>query len=221
MFDFSKMSTAAERKAERAARPLRVVFTGSRDWMFLPPVQGTVRRLVDAGMRRCAHGAARGLDALVDAEARLHEGLHIEPYRVSKAAWAQSKAAGIHRNLDMLMGEEPHLVVAFPDAKSIGTWHCAVAADCPVLVCLLGSGVRQAIEAHARICEIDITKDRARAVEAWVSEPVRETIMKSRGMLSWPEISMPDPTKAWVLLRRSVPKEIDPRAQAGIDALLR
>lgn len=50
----------------------------------------------------------------------------------------------------MLMREEPHLVVAFPHSDSVGTWHCAVAAECPALVCLLGAGVRDAIAARAR-----------------------------------------------------------------------
>lgn len=202
----------AERKRERAERAPRVVFTGSRDWSWVAPVAAAVKALDAAGYRRGAHGAAKGLDAVVDREARAVWGDEVKRY---PANWKRlGKRAGIDRNLDMLREEEPHLVVAFPLAESVGTWHCAVAADCPALVFL--GGVKDAIAAQAREWQIEHL-GRAAQVEAWVTEQVRIQVVRS-GYLPWPRITMPRPNKAWALLSRS--GEVDPRSQAGVDALL-
>lgn len=219
MVDFRKFDEwKAQHDREQAERPPRVVFTGSRDWTASGPVAATINALHAAGYRRGAHGAARGLDAIVDREARPLWGDEVKRYEVTKADWDRiGKSAGIRRNEDMLREEEPHLVVAFPTPKSVGTWHCAVAADCPVLVFL--GGVKDAIAAQAREWGID-PNDRVLAVESYVGERVREQVTRSRCLLSWPRISMPNPARAWALLLREDREALDSRSCAGLDALL-
>lgn len=213
MVDFSNFAQQVEaRKRERAERAPRVVFTGSRNWGHETSVAAVVRALDGAGYRRAAHGAARGLDAIVDRVARPIWGDEVKRY---PANWKTlGKRAGIERNLGMLREEEPHLVVAFPLAGSIGTWHCAVAADCPTLVFL--GGVRDEIADKAREWQVEHL-DRVAQVEAWVTDQVRVQVSRS-GYLPWPRITMPRPSKSWALLSRS--GEGDPRSQAGLDALL-
>jgi hypothetical protein len=214
--DFNKLEEhMRERDRWRAERPGCAVFTGSREWSAVAPVRAMLTRLHAAGYGRVVHGAARGLDAVVDVEARklwLAEAIGRHP-----ADWSQGRAAGIRRNEHMLRKEEPHLVVAAPLPGSVGTWHCAAyaAGECPVLVFL--GGLRPAIEAFAVECDID-PRDRARAVTCYVDEMVRQQVARSRGVLSMHWSTMPDPRKAWALLSPS--GEWDARGRAGYDALV-
>lgn len=217
MVDFAKLGELVrERNKWLAERPGCVVFSGSRNWTAAGPVRAILTRLRAAGYGRVAHGAARGLDAVVDAEAR-----HLWPAEAigrHPANWAQGRAAGIRRNEYMLREEEPHLVVALPLPDSVGTWHCTAdaAGGCPVLVYL--GGLRGAIDAFAVECGED-QSDRAQAVTRYVDEQVRQQVAKSRGVLSMHWSTMPDPSKAWALL--SPNGEWDARSRAGYDALTR
>jgi len=118
----------------------RIVTTGGREYDEHPAhaVTTIIRRQLeilvdDHGLTRVAHGAARrGADRIVDIVAsqlvvagRLQQ---VQPYPVSDAEWSASGGAGHARNEVMLETEIPPLVLAHPDPRSRGTWHCIVAA---------------------------------------------------------------------------------------------
>lgn len=118
----------------------RLVTTGGREHELHPSHPTTtitrahLSALVDRhGLRRVAHGAARlGSDKIVDTVAsqlvvagRLGE---VATYPVSDEEWRENGRAGLERNICMLEAERPPLVLAYPDPRSRGTWHCTVAA---------------------------------------------------------------------------------------------
>jgi hypothetical protein len=120
--------------------PFRILVTGSREFADRPQM---VRALSDAsaipGRDRqlvLRHGGARGADAVADAVWTDWHSLYarwLEP-EVFMADWNQyGKKAGSMRNTRMLKelaeGEQVDVVLAFPLAKSIGTWDCIRKAE--------------------------------------------------------------------------------------------
>jgi len=112
---------------------LRVVVTGGREFTAAAQIEADLRSLLSMGLQRVAHGAARkGADPLADEIAK-RLGLCVPDY---PADWREGKRAGLIRNVEMLESEKPGLVLAYPDPKSRGTWHCtaeAAARNIPVL----------------------------------------------------------------------------------------
>jgi hypothetical protein len=219
MVDFSKMSERiAEKKRWREGRAPCAVYTGSRDWQEVEPVRLSLQRLREAGCDRVVHGLARGLDRIVDAEAApLFGAAGIGRHA---ARWSEEgRAAGINRNYHMVREEEPHVGLAWPLGQSIGTWHCAVlmSSGCPVLVYL--GGIRNEIARFALDCEVSFSDERQRAVCIYIEDRVRQQVARAGGVLSWPQVSMPDRSKAWAQLTRE--EHTDPRGQRCVEALLR
>jgi len=95
----------------------RALFAGSRDWTDEAPVRAVIDALpTDAVV---IHGAARGLDAIVDRLAR-GRGLAVEAY---PADWNRhGKGAGPIRNQRMIDEGHPTEGYAFPLSSSKGTW---------------------------------------------------------------------------------------------------
>ncbi len=95
---------------------MRVVVTGGRDYADRHHV---FRVLDELGPTELAHGCARGADAFANEWAVLR-GVPCHPY---PADWATyGRAAGMRRNVDMLEGFNPDIVVAFPGGP--GTKGC-------------------------------------------------------------------------------------------------
>jgi len=110
-----------------AGKPMRVLISGSREWVDRAPIEDLVARLPAGSV--VIHGACgcdtrfdpaklRGADLLVDVAAR-QRGLDVHPY---PAEWTRlDKAAGPIRNQQMLEEERPDVVVGFPLGDSPGT----------------------------------------------------------------------------------------------------
>lgn len=123
-------------------KPLRILWTGTRELADAQPVRHAVLVLLsdDRLARRVerdgwvwVHGAARGLDSLVERTAAEFKA-QTEPH---PADWdAHGKAAGIMRNAEMAeFGAD--LCLAFPCPRSVGTWDMirrAVTAGIPVRI---------------------------------------------------------------------------------------
>lgn len=115
---------------------MRVLFTGSRNWVDPAPVQHAleaVRRKMDGQPFTVVHGGARGLDALAGKLAASFPEVTVEAH---PANWdALGKKAGFVRNQKMVdLGAE--MVFAFPLGGN-GTYDCmrrARAASIKVLV---------------------------------------------------------------------------------------
>lgn len=110
--------------------PYRVLVTGSRSWTDVTAVDrelgALARRIVQEGRDIVlVHGAAKGLDMLAAEEAR-HRGWTVEPH---PAEWDRlGSGAGPIRNQEMVdLGAD--LCLAFPTAKSVGTWDCVRRAN--------------------------------------------------------------------------------------------
>ena len=106
-------------KPEKVVR--RIVVTGSRDW----PDEEYLRHVLDQHLphlQRLAHGnCPTGADAMADAWAR-DRGVPVTRYA---ADWKQyGKSAGPRRNEQMIVAEQPDLVVAFQIHGSAGTQSC-------------------------------------------------------------------------------------------------
>lgn len=116
--------------------PLRILVTGSRDWVDAPAVESVLRDVlrefgVHPAQVTVVHGAARGVDTIAH-QAALRLGMRLEPH---PADWERhGKAAGHRRNAHMVsLGAD--VVVAFPRGRSRGTRGCmalAVGAGIPV-----------------------------------------------------------------------------------------
>jgi len=118
----------------------KVVVTGGRKFTDSARIEADLRALLPLGLRRLAHGGARGADLLADNAARrvisrAKEPGHIEVY---PALFRElGRGAGRLRNVEMLESERPDIVLAYPDPESRGTWHCVAEAwrrRIPVLV---------------------------------------------------------------------------------------
>lgn len=95
---------------------MRVLVTGGRDYADREHV---FRVLAALDPREVAQGGARGADALALEWCRLH---HVR-CTTYKADWElYGRAAGMRRNVDMLLDFDPELVVAFPGG--VGTKGC-------------------------------------------------------------------------------------------------
>ena len=97
---------------------MKVIVTGSRDWVDPQPIREALSALPPDTV--VVHGGARGADRVTDSIAR-KLGLEV---RVYVAQWAFfGRSAGFVRNQQMLDVEGPvDLVLAFPLPQSRGTW---------------------------------------------------------------------------------------------------
>jgi hypothetical protein len=103
---------------------MRVLFTGSREWvddhavvLFL---EGLSKRVTRPSEITVVHGGARGLDSTVGVVAH-HMGMTVE---VHPADWQRDgRAAGFIRNQQMV-DLRADLVVGFPLGESRGTRDC-------------------------------------------------------------------------------------------------
>ena len=102
---------------------MTIVFTGSRCWprnrIFI------IRRIIRSLPRQCliVHGGALGADSFVDGVAR-DLAFNV---KVCKADWNRyGRSAGFIRNMQMIDGENPNIVIGFLaeiEVKSKGTRH--------------------------------------------------------------------------------------------------
>lgn len=114
----------------------RVVVTGGQRFTDRGRIAADLRALLPLGLQRVAHGAAKGADGLVDLEWLALRGAvnnatgdrwSMESY---PADWTRfGNSAGPRRNIAMLEREKPELVLAYPDERSRGTWHCVKQAQ--------------------------------------------------------------------------------------------
>lgn len=120
----------------RAGGGVRILITGSRDWMDRDAMRGAIvtwGRSVGAHPQQVTvvHGGARGADLLAADIAR-ELGCQVEEHR---ADWGLfGKAAGHRRNAEMV-NAGADVVLAFPPGESRGTRMCmrmAKAAGIPV-----------------------------------------------------------------------------------------
>lgn len=156
---------------------MKVVFTGSQDWIDGQVPTAILRRLRPL-LPRIAHGKARGFDLIIDGVARAL-GWPDEQIGQHPANWdAEGRAAGYNRNLDMLRREKPDLVIGAPLPRSKGTWHCLAAADCPRLIFI--DGCREQIADFARDCGLPPIGG---VVTDWVDEQLRQAAVRGRWMV--------------------------------------
>lgn len=97
-----------------------VAVTGGRDFDNVRLVHRVLAYFArDLPITRIIHGAAKGLDSIVDSWAKRNR----IPVRAFPAKWKElGKAAGMIRNAQMLLEGHPDLLIAFPGG--IGTLHC-------------------------------------------------------------------------------------------------
>lgn len=113
---------------------MRILITGSRYWTDYGAIYDAIRNET-RGNRHVTiiHGGASGADHLAGLVAQ-NLGLKSEEY---PAQWQfHGKSAGPIRNQEMV-DDGADICLAFPTAKSIGTWDCvrrAKAAGIPVKV---------------------------------------------------------------------------------------
>lgn len=107
-----------------------MVFTGSREWTKEEPVRRVLDEQLDPEKHVIVHGAAKGLDAMVDRLARAR-GFAVVRFPIPYEEWQRyGKAAGPIRNAAMLTDMNPSVVYAFVklDART-GEWTRGT-ADC-------------------------------------------------------------------------------------------
>jgi hypothetical protein len=130
---------------------VKIVVTGGRCFSDGARIEADLRALLPLGLTRVAQGGngideqfgggewprkVRSADALAWLAA---QGLKLDsptyyPNRDVEKGWVWTgvdgkwPAAGPRRNIRMLEAEQPDLVLAYPDAKSRGTWQCIKAA---------------------------------------------------------------------------------------------
>lgn len=121
---------------------MKVLITGGREFWNRAQIEADLRALLPQGLNQIVHGHHhKGADFLADLVGELllgREGVLRHP-----ADWSEGKRGGLLRNITMLDTERPNLVLAYPDPKSRGTWHCVVEAaarDIPVLAFLPWEG---------------------------------------------------------------------------------
>lgn len=108
----------------------RAVMTGGRDWPFhaRPAMRASLHAFHRAGVDRLAQGGARGADTFA-AEIWIELNGDLGNY---DADWHPNgiydRGAGHRRNREMLAAEQPDILLAYPDEKSRGTWHCVAEA---------------------------------------------------------------------------------------------
>lgn len=141
---------------------MKVVVTGGRKFTDGQRIEVDLRALLSLGLRKVSQGGngvpdhdtgptdwhpTCSADALaLYACGRL--GIEAETYSVRPAVDGPWPAAGPRRNIRMLEAERPDLVLAYPDAKSRGTWRCiraALARDLSVVLWTLGLAWRDVL----------------------------------------------------------------------------
>lgn len=142
---------------------MKLMVTGSRDWEDWEEIKRTLSEAVQShGVDTVVHGGAAGADSMAGWVAK-NMGLEVEVY---KAQWTGpdgqfDKAAGYKRNIRMLEGAKPDLVVAFWDGKSRGTKHAldhARRRRIPVRVVMANEiehSVREAAASEVRVSHIE------------------------------------------------------------------
>ena len=114
----------------------KVVVTGGREFADVARIEADLRALAGVGLRRLAHGGARGCDTRTELAWRKAKPWprETEVYEVTSEQWKRHReAAGPMRNARMLDAEKPDLVLAYPNpptskTASVGTWDCVAAA---------------------------------------------------------------------------------------------
>lgn len=106
----------------------RVCFTGSRGWFRVRPVIAILRELPVNGTLIIHGGCPRGLDKIVDTQAR-KMGFTVRAFPVTREEWKKSgpkKYAGPARNRRMLIETKPTQVhgFIFDPSMSPGTMGC-------------------------------------------------------------------------------------------------
>ncbi len=139
MFDLALLYPRLD-EARRLNYPVRLLVTGSRDWVRGDLVGGVISRLPPGSI--VVHGGASGADSM--AEYVVQRFMKDEPVRaltteVHRANWSAGKKAGPLRNSQMV-ARGADACVAFPLQHSKGTWDCArkaLAAGIPTFVATL------------------------------------------------------------------------------------
>lgn len=129
----------------------RVVVTGGRGFTDYGRILADLRALRRVGLRRVAEGASNGggADWLAHDAWREITGESTERYRVRSEVDGRHRGAPAARNIRMLEAEsrlageagESLVVLAYPDPRSRGTWHCvreALRRGIPVAVWMRG-----------------------------------------------------------------------------------
>lgn len=100
---------------------MKVLVCGGKDFADVEKLYSELDRIHASTRISCIiEGGARGADYLA---ARWSAKNDLTHHKRFKADWAlHGRAAGPIRNQKMLDEGKPNLVVAFPTAKSVGTW---------------------------------------------------------------------------------------------------
>lgn len=102
----------------------RVVVTGGRNFHDGARIEADLRALLPLGLRRVAEGACPfgGADDLAYEAWHLLRNESTQRYPIARDG--VGRTAPLRRNIRMLEAEKPDLVLAYPDERSRGTWHC-------------------------------------------------------------------------------------------------
>lgn len=125
---------------------MRVMVTGSR----YCPIEDELKvwrvlDQLDPGMTFLILGDAKGVDKSAVDWAKREGYFEDNLVRIFDADWEEyGKQAGALRNMNMVDFGNPDLVVAFPDPRSIGTWHAIkYAANSGIEVRIYPIGVKR------------------------------------------------------------------------------
>lgn len=120
----------------------KIVVTGGREFANAGRIEVDLRAFLQFGLERVAEGQSPGLGAdelAFEAWQRI-TGRSTERYPPDPNLDGRGVSRFPRRNIRMLESEKPDLVLAYPDPKSRGTWHCvkqAIHRGIPV-ACWLG-----------------------------------------------------------------------------------
>lgn len=102
---------------------MRIMVTGSRDWRDILTIDGALGETSadwHPSNVTVIQGCASGADAIARACAKFR-GMEVEDYWPDYARFSFAEA-NKRRNITMVESQ-PHVVLAFPTARSRGTWH--------------------------------------------------------------------------------------------------
>lgn len=107
---------------EKTAEIQRVVVTGGRNFAERGRIESDLRCLLPLGLGRVAEGACPfgGADDIAYDAWHLLRNESTQRYPIDGG----KQSAPLLRNIRMLEQEKPDLVLAYPDERSRGTWHC-------------------------------------------------------------------------------------------------
>jgi len=118
----------------RLVQPIRVLITGGRDFRDIELIRSEFLALPIGST--IVHGAASGADAIAHSIA-LSLGHHPEPHWPDYANIPAALAPKVRNQQMVNLGAD--LCLAFPTARSRGTWHCVhLAEDAGIEVRVLG-----------------------------------------------------------------------------------